>query len=91
MELSTKIVNGWNPFTNFAKSSTLDFSQGSEYAREISVTIVNLKRNRAHEDDYGNAELSSKRSSRPEVFCKNVVLKYFRNFHRNRAVSESIF
>ena len=37
MELSAKIVNGWNLLTIFAKRSILDVWQGSKYASTIEI------------------------------------------------------
>ena len=39
MEHFAKIVNGWKPFTTFAKHSILDVSQGSEYATNTLMYI----------------------------------------------------
>ena len=39
MELFAKIVKNKKPFTIFAKTSTLDVSQGSEYASELAYKV----------------------------------------------------
>ena len=39
MEFFTKIVSDSKPLTIFAKNSTLDVSQGSEYVSDINITM----------------------------------------------------
>ena len=50
MELFMKIVNNWNPLTNFAKSSIVDVVRGSEYTS--AIWIIQSKTNSEHTNEH---------------------------------------